>query len=228
MGIPLYVTCLQHDGSRELRLVIRAAIHHSCVNQLIWSGVVQRVVEVRVNAMKCTSRLLLSCVVGLWTLPAIAQPESQSPSSAAPGLMRELIQCLEIRSADDRLACFDREATIVRRGQESQGFVVDGARAAASQRDFFGLDGPPVHIARDADGRGELNEVTTAIASFAVNRSGNVRFSTQEGAVWIQTDNIPVLGRVKEGDSVTIERAALGSYKAKVGRRRAFRVERIR
>lgn len=179
--------------------------------------------------MRSASRLLLACAIGLSPVPAIAQMENPAPRNAPPNMMNDLFLCLEIADADDRLACFDREAENLKRTQERQGLVVvDRVRVAASQRDFFGFNGPPVPVGRGAEEKGELNEVATTIASFTLDRSGKVRFSTKEGSVWLQTDDVPILGRVEQGDPVTIERAALGSYKAKVGDRRAFRVERTK
>jgi hypothetical protein len=99
------------------------------------------------------------------------------------------------------------------------------ARPPASETvDDFGLS---EQTRREREGRTALDSISATAAQ--VSRSGVDRIvvTLDNGQVWMQADPNDDL-RINPGDPVTIERAALGSYKLIVPKRGGMRATRIK
>ena len=98
-----------------------------------------------------------------------------------------------------------------------------------ARRGLFGLTLPRIKLFDDDGDEGdEIAEIESTIKSARTIRSGKWVISLEDGAVWLQTDYPRSSMRdPKSGDSITIKRAALGSYMAKVNGGRAFKVKRV-
>lgn len=179
--------------------------------------------------MKIVLSPLLICALGIAPIAAHAQ-EYSVVTEGPPEKIRKLFECREVADPEQRLACFDREILAVQQAQANEELVIaDREQVREARKGLFGFKLPKFRLFGGGDGEDEdeINEIEASIASFHLVRGGKALMVLEDGARWMQTDNIPILGKVETGDTVFIERAALGSFKAKIGSRRAFRVERI-
>ncbi|MEM7665959.1 MAG: hypothetical protein AAF250_08900 [Pseudomonadota bacterium] len=158
--------------------------------------------------------------------PAAAQTDPDAELKT-PEMINQMFECRNIEEPDARLACFDREVGKVYEAQESQEIVIaERTEVDEAKRGLFGLKLPDIKLF----GGGEedtINEITATLTR--ADRQGNGRyvFELENGARWVETESPPGFRRYKAGDTIVIERAALGSFKAKVNGKRAVRVRRI-
>jgi len=110
--------------------------------------------------------------------------------------------------------------------------IVDQEVVTRARRDLFGFSLPKIDLFRKRDkGKDaepeEIRRIEDSLAAFRIDATGRALITLANGARWLQTDNAPVLGEPKAGEKVVIETAALGSFKASIGGRRAIRVKRL-
>jgi hypothetical protein len=169
-------------------------------------------------------------VVALAAAPASAQSRGDRPIET-PEIIEELFDCRAIEEPEARLACFDREVAEVFEAQNSRQLVIaDREQVRETRKGLFGFTLPKLGIfggGDDDDDEEEITEITSTITS--IRRMGNGRYfiAIETGARWMQSDSTPVLGNPEAGDAITIKRAAMGSYMAKIEGRRAIRVKRV-
>ena len=185
--------------------------------------------------MSCKSKIRIIPPVLLATLaaPSMAQTtDDDLPNGAGP--LEQVSACQSITSDTERLACFDREIAKLSAAVESREIrIVDRDEVKEARRGLFGFSFPRIGLFNDRDDEGEednpdrITSVEEPITAFGFTSSGKAYFTIGSGARWVQTDNRPVLGDPEIGELVKIEQAALGSYKANIGSRRAIRVRRV-
>jgi hypothetical protein len=131
-----------------------------------------------------------------WLLaaPAALAQEGRQSSDA----LNRVYACFGVAQDAERLACFE---TSVRGLQEAE-------------RDSFGFNIPglgtpaPASSGEDAAGLKDLLMIVERV----VERSSGVRaFVMTNGQTWVQTERQRA-GEVRAGDTVTVRRAALGSF----------------
>lgn len=147
-----------------------------------------------------------------------------------PAIYTELIACREISEAAARLACFDEKVTALQTAQSNNQVVIaDREQVREARRGLFGLTLPKIKLfGGDADEGDEIQSIDGIIQSARTIRSGKWLIQLEDGGVWQQTDPPrSTMRRPKPGDKITIERAALGSYLAKVNDGRGFKVKRV-
>lgn len=158
---------------------------------------------------------------------------AEEPNKAGqPGVAAVLFACRSIADNAERLACYDREVGALQQAEASDKVViVDQEQIREARRGLFGFTLPKLGLfsGRDDDDAEteEIREIEDTLATFRFDAAGRATFSLGNGARWTQIDNTAVLGEPKPGDPVRIESAALGSYKASIGGRRAIRVKRL-
>ena len=109
--------------------------------------------------------------------------------------------------------------------------IVRRSDLAEVHHERFGFETSNSNVSSDSEARKdepeEISGVEGPLVAFGISSAGKAYFTIEGGMQWMQTDNRPVLGDPEMGELVKIERAALGSYKASIGSRRAIRVRRI-
>lgn len=160
---------------------------------------------------------------------ASAADDDRNALPPQPEVIKRLFDCRKIESPAARLECFDREAAAVETAAiASQLIIADRDLVNVAERSLFGLRLPKLRLFGNGDSQEEeLVNLETTLQSASLVRGGKWLLVLEDGARWLQIDSTPVLGSPGTGDAVTIERAALGSYSAKIGSKRAFRVKRI-
>jgi hypothetical protein len=141
--------------------------------------------------------------------------------AAAPtALPEELRNCASIKRNAERLACFDRAVAMLAAGKDA------GALPAPTPEASFGMltseRAPPAQETKDQ--RDDLQSVTSTVKGFGRSADGSLVIHLDNGQSWRQLSGTnPML---KPGDTVTINRAALGSFQMIVPSGRSSKVRR--
>ena len=146
--------------------------------------------------------------------------------AANPEVYQKVIDCRAIDDAQARLACYDASVKALDEATKADDLVVMSRESVKeAKRGLFGFSLPKINLfGNDDDEQDEIKRIDAKIASFSQGQSGWI-IKLEDGAIWHQTDSIYV-SRPKVGESIVIEKAALGSYKAKIDGGVAFRIKR--
>lgn len=169
---------------------------------------------------------------GLLGTGAFISPSASAqdrPKANDAGAAAVLFSCQSIIDDGRRLECYDREVGALQDAQANKDVViVDQEEIRKTRRNLFGFSLPKIALfQRGDDVEEEIREIDDTLGAFSFGPRGRAQFTLSNGARWIQTDNLPVLGKPKVGDKVRIESAAFGSFKASIEGRRAVRVKRL-
>lgn len=167
------------------------------------------------------------------------------------------IACRTVEGAQERLACFDRaaEGLAGAKGETARQVAAAKEDRKRNERDSFGLTGaviakgdaepdsesevdskefgvedvPELRRAREED---RVNEVAAQAVSIQYVRGGRVTLELDNGQVWRQldSDSTYLPGAKKDRTySVTLKRAAMGSYRARIEELdKSIRVRRVK
>jgi len=152
---------------------------------------------------------------------------AQTPAAPTPDAVSQVYRCAEVTDDAQRLACYDSAVGRLRTAQQSGDVtVIDRAGVAEVERDSFGFSLPSLARllpfgGRDAPqgaqqpGAAAPEPIRPDEQEFSVERvidngSGRNTFVMTNGQIWTQTE--ARRSRVRNGDTVTIRRAALGSF----------------
>jgi len=158
------------------------------------------------------------------TLAASAALAQNTPE---PDVIKTLKACSAIKADGERLACYDKAAQSVTKAQETGDvIIIDKQTARAARRQAFGLDLPTLSILDRGADKSETESLQTVVKSARTDAEGRLVMTLEDGAVWRQIDQ-EVLGKPpKAGTAVEIRKAAMGSYRMKIGGQPAIRVRR--
>jgi hypothetical protein len=150
--------------------------------------------------------------IALMAFPVFAD---ETPNRLPP----ELRSCVAIQRNAERLACFDRAIEVLAAGKDG------AALAAATPESSFGLTTSVRETPASSEGEsGDLQSVQATVKGFS-RADGSLVIRLDNGQSWRQLSGGDTL--LKVGDSVTIDRAALGSFQMKVPSGRSAKVRRI-
>ena len=180
-------------------------------------------------------------MVRAFTLVSVALPLALVASPAAAQVSDEIIvnilrNCAQIDDPTARLACYDNNIRAAGAGPRNS---VPGAMAAPD-----GGRGTPMDSGR-ATGFGSedirtperfasapgsvADEVRARVADISERQRGVYLVTLEGGAQWLFTESVPCAYRPpRAGDTIEIDRAALGSFLMTFDSQRSVRVERVR
>jgi hypothetical protein len=150
-------------------------------------------------------------VLPLAGLGIAALAGAQGP--AAPVSASALQACAAIDTSTERLACYDQLAG------RAPAALTTPASPAAPPKESFGLYAAEHPAAPNPE---EL--LTATVVGLGVNANGRPTVTLDGGQLWELDDSDPLLAN---GDSVTIKRAALGSFLMTTPSGRTHRVHRV-
>lgn len=132
--------------------------------------------------------------------PALAQTNEAPPAREA-GAAAVLFSCRAIADDRLRLECFDREVGALQEAESSDEVVIVNQEVISkARRDLFGFALPKIDLF-SGKGKAEVIEEITQfednLASFRLDPAGRALITLSNGARWMQTDNLPVLGEPK-------------------------------
>jgi len=171
-------------------------------------------------------RSTLIAILMLCTGPAaVAAQQSQRDQPAA---LSRLLDCRAIASAEERLACFDREAGAMDVAVKREDLVVmDRQQIRKTRSSLFGFALPDLGIFGDKDEDAAIAKVESTVRSVNSGPDGKWVITLADGARWLQIDSRDLPIEPRPGHKIVIRRAALGSYLANVYGQTARRVRRI-
>jgi len=166
-------------------------------------------------------------VLASLALVAFAGPVA-AQEQPAPNALEQVYACRNISDEAQRLACYDGAVGRLQEAQTTGTLVaVDRGQAQEMDREAFGFQLPSLaRIFGGGTGGGNQSAASTprferidniqmTIASVTHRRHLPSTFRMTNGQVWVQIDD-EVARNVRDGGSVTIERASLGSYLMRV------------
>jgi len=139
-------------------------------------------------------------------------------TEASEPLPEPLRACAAMRNDVERLACYDKAVAHIESGS-----------AAPSPENMFGAStaiAPAQKSEREAKGE-ELKQISGTVVSLRRSENGLVTLTLDNDQVWHQQDADVTL-IVEIGDSVTISRASLGTFRLTDKRGRSSRFKRVR
>jgi hypothetical protein len=140
--------------------------------------------------------------------------ESEDP------LRKSLRICAAIRNTSERLACYDRIVGSIAAGKEAQA-------PRASPEDLFGVEATPSpRTPPDENAAEELTSITARVKSLNTLADGTLTIELDNGQTWRATGGTRLV--LEAGDTVTISRAALGTFRMATPGNRFARVRRVR
>jgi len=158
-------------------------------------------------------KLLGALACTAWALPA-------TPAEVA--VPEALKACATIKRDSERLACYDHAISDLNAGK--------AATPQASAENMFGASpaiAPPPPSAAPEAKRDELKQITAQVVSLKRQEDGGLVLTLDNDQVWRQQDSDSHLF-VETGDSITISRASLGTFRITDTRGRSARFKRVR
>lgn len=152
----------------------------------------------------------------------IAFGASAQSTEAPDPLHPSLRACAVLKDDLERLACYDRAVETIASGAATNA-------PAATPQDMFGMD---PELSRETSKqepvkRETLPEITAKVTGVRTSAIGQTLIELDNGQVWQPTEEKRTLV-IKAGDSVTISRAALGTFRLVTSDKRSARVKRVR
>ncbi len=135
-----------------------------------------------------------------------------------PPVPPELLNCAAIGRNNERLACFDRAVAALAAGKPA------GGPAATPEATFGMLSSTPAPT-RPADSGGDLQSLQSTVKAFGRADDGSLLIKLENGQAWKQISGTDPL--LRKGDTVTINRAALGSFQMIMPSGRSAKVRRV-
>lgn len=136
---------------------------------------------------------------------------------AAETLPAPIEACASLLRDAERLACYDKAVAALKRGEEAEALTAENMFGAHTGN-------TPAGAGQNAVKREELKQITGTVTSLRRTDDGMIVLELDNGQVWRQQDS-EVRMMVAKGDTVTIVRASMGTFRIadKTGRFARFR-----
>ncbi|WP_126172623.1 hypothetical protein [Altericroceibacterium xinjiangense] len=174
-------------------------------------------------------------LTGAACLAPLAPAAAQIPDQVVVNILRE---CAKIGDPSARLACYDNN---IRPGASSgnpagfglretpRGVPATPAPAAPAQARTEGFGADSMRTPERFTGNGQAKELTARVVSAQMRQPGMYLVTLEDGAQWMFTESVPNYYRPpSRGDTVEIERGALGGYLFRYGNQEAARIQRVK
>lgn len=169
-----------------------------------------------------------SLSMGVFALMAATATAQGLPGAAKNRVsaLQGMSDCRRIADGAERLACYDKAAALLDEAEAKGDIVVaDREQMRQVRRQAFGFTLPSLSLFDRGDAQ-DAGKLTLKIQSATQRGDGKWLFVLEGGQVWRQIDTEALPRTPKSGGTVTISRAALGSYKLNAGGAGAIRVHR--
>ena len=180
-----------------------------------------------------TGRIGIGLTLALVAASPAPSAFAQSDEQTRPALVKRLSDCRRLEAAA-RLSCYDDAVDAFERAEaKGEIVVVDRERADKVRRQAFGFSLPSLSILeRPARAAGEtperLDHLTATLASARQRGDGKWVLELEDGAVWVQSDTLPLRKGAQKGMQVEIRGASMGGYFVKIDNQRAIRATRLK
>ncbi|GAC1407126.1 MAG: hypothetical protein NVSMB69_07220 [Novosphingobium sp.] len=168
---------------------------------------------------------LLLLVVSL-AAPGSALAKGKT-TNATPEIFRTLVDCKHQTDPTARLACYDKGVSALEQAALKHDVVIaDREMIREARRAQFGYTMPSLRIFGGSD-EDAVKELQTKVRSARELGLAMIRFTTEEGSVWQQTESRTLAVDPKPGTEVVIKAHAFGRYTATFKGQVAINVQRI-
>lgn len=174
---------------------------------------------------------ILAVAVASLTLSAT----SASAQAERTAVVDILIECAKIDDPTARLACYDNNMSRVgatpRATVPGQVRGVVGGAAPVESRGAhgFGADDVRAQSPERFAGAGQADEIHPRVTAIRPREPGIFLVTLEDGAQWLFAESVPSNFRLpRSGETVEIERGALGSYLMRIDGQPGVPVRRIR
>ena len=173
-------------------------------------------------------RIIAAAAAFLCLAPA-ASGQRPRPAEQRPEVVTRLVQCRGLGSAQERLACYDREVAALDAAQSSGDLItMDRQEVRRTRRSLFGLALPNLGVFGDDNDDDEAaSRLESTVRSATQNANGKWIITIEDGARWQQIDSRNLGFPPRAGQPIRIRRAGLGSYFVNVNGQTAIRMRRI-
>jgi hypothetical protein len=150
----------------------------------------------------------------------LALPAAESVDAQETDTTSTVLACAALPKDFERLACYDRLATQLRAKAAGEPATTRPAGAG----EVFGMT-PAAEADKKGTGAAELKSITAHVSSWREAAAGGILLQLDNGQTWQQVDSSKLT--VSAGDTVTISRAALGSFWISTPSHYGARVRRV-
>ena len=159
---------------------------------------------------------------------AAGSAEAAKPTEVGtPAQVQRLMACRSIASAEERLACFDRETGAMNQAIASRDLVfLDKQKAREARRSLFGFSIPNFGGIFGGD-ENEVKSIESTVTKTAHNQFGGWVFYLADGSVWNQMDDWPLGLPPQRGDKVVVTRGILVCFVVRLNKQPGIMVPRI-
>lgn len=155
-------------------------------------------------------RYAITALVLLFAPAAAAQTDSGQPPR--PESLEGVYACAEVSDDAQRLACYDAAVGRMRQAESEGQFVaVDRGQVQTMRRESFGLTLPAITNLFGGGDNDALDSIELQVERVLPRSDGRHVFVMSDGQRWTQVEPRRA-SNVRAGDTVTVRRAALGSY----------------
>jgi hypothetical protein len=142
---------------------------------------------------------------------------------AEENISKSVLACAGYKEKNERLICYDRLAESLAAGSQ-----VNNDIKAPAPEELFGMstDVRSPERKEPGDERAALESITQRVTQVRAGRDGGAIVTLENGQIWQQVDGKYLL--VEVGDTVTISRAAFGTFRLGTTENRSARVKRVR
>ncbi|MBS0363457.1 MAG: hypothetical protein JSR98_18945 [Proteobacteria bacterium] len=171
---------------------------------------------------------LTAAMVAAAATPVLAAPAPASAPERAQQL-QSLLDCKKIADPTQRLACYDKAATVLDEA-EAKGdvVVVNREQARKVRKQAFGFSLPSISLFERGEKTEDIAATESTIAEARRLPTGRWQIKLADGGgTWVQIDATEIPIDPKVGDRVKIRKASLGSYQMAVGNQREVKVHRV-
>ena len=168
------------------------------------------------------SLIVLYLLFPFISVTAVAGPDRPPETFVA------LLKCRSLGEQAARLACYDNAVTRLEAATRNRDVVlIDREHMRSTRRKLFGLPLPDINLfGGNQHGSEEVEAIEGEVAGAHQGGDGNWVVRLRDGAVWIQTDDRPLVVAPRTGTRVVIRRAAMGSFMMRPGSQAGIRVRR--
>ncbi|WP_295637616.1 hypothetical protein [Novosphingobium sp.] len=173
-----------------------------------------------------TGKFPLLLIAVCFAMPGAAVAKTK-PLNASPQIFRALVDCKQLPDPTARLACYDKGVSALEQAALKHDVVIaDREMIREARRAQFGYTMPSLRIFGGSD-EDAVKELQTKVRSARDMGLAMVRFTTEEGSVWQQTESRTLAVDPKPGTEVVIKAHAFGRYTATFKGQVAINVQRV-
>ncbi len=159
--------------------------------------------------------------------PVVASAAKLDLAAKRTAVAQAISDCRKVSDKDARLDCYDKAADAFEQAQvKGQVVVVDREQVRQVKQQAFGFNLPSLNLFARGPKEEAVDNVSVKLASAHPDAHGKWVMVTEDGAVWLQSDDNELFNPPRAGSTLAIRRASLGSFFCKVDGQSSIRCAR--